>query len=105
MKQLVVIESPYSGDVMRNTEYAQAAMLDSLQRGEVPMLSHLLYTQVLDDESPADRRLGMSAGWEWYRVCDKVIVYRDYGITKGMQEGINLAMWLGKTVESRKLYA
>lgn len=46
----------------RNTWYARAAMLDCLLRGEAPFLSHLLYGQVLDDDVPADRKLGMEAG-------------------------------------------
>ena len=46
---LVVIETPYSRDVEANTEYARACLLDSLRRGEAPIASHLLHTQVLDD--------------------------------------------------------
>src|SRR5690606_24498929 len=48
-KPLVIIESPYSGDVERNTEYARSCLLDSLRRGEAPIASHLLHTQVLED--------------------------------------------------------
>jgi hypothetical protein len=47
---------------MRNTYYARAAMLDSLLLGEAPYASHLLYTQVLDDDKPDERERGMSAG-------------------------------------------
>lgn len=39
----VIVESPYAGDVIRNVEYARAAMRDCLQRGEAPFASHLLY--------------------------------------------------------------
>lgn len=50
---LVIIESPYAGDVDRNLEYLRAAMRDCLKRGEAPFASHALYTQpgVLDDGS------------------------------------------------------
>ena len=49
--KLVILESPFAGDVKRNTAYARAALRDSLLRGEAPIASHLLYTQdgVLDD--------------------------------------------------------
>jgi hypothetical protein len=58
--KLVVVESPYAGDVTRNLEYARAAMADCLARGEAPFASHALYTQigVLDDTKPEERKLG-----------------------------------------------
>ena len=44
---LVIIESPYMGDVQRNIAYAQQCMGDSLKRGEAQFASHLLYTQTV----------------------------------------------------------
>lgn len=99
----VVMESPYSGDVERNTTYARLCMKDCLLRGEAPFASHLLYTQVLDDLRPEERQHGLWAGWSWYKKCDKVVVYTDYGISNGMKEGIALALLLGKTIEERRL--
>lgn len=43
MMRLVVVESPYAGDVKRNEEYARRAMADCLARGEAPFASHLLW--------------------------------------------------------------
>ena len=40
---MVVLESPYSGDIKGNTKYARMALRDSLARGEAPIASHLLY--------------------------------------------------------------
>lgn len=40
-------------------------MLDALDRGEAPYASHLLYTQMLDDTIPAERELGIKAGFAW----------------------------------------
>ena len=104
MINLVVLESPYAGDVGRNLKYGRLCVKDSLMRDESPIASHLLYTQegVLDDAIPLERRLGIRMGWEWLRVCDYVVVYTDYGITGGMQEGIDLALKLGKQIEFRK---
>jgi hypothetical protein len=55
--RLVVLESPYAGDVDANVEYARACVRDALQRGDAPIASHLLYTQpgILRDEVPAER--------------------------------------------------
>jgi hypothetical protein len=56
--KLVILESPFAGDVERNTLYARHALKDSLMRGEAPIASHLLYPQVLDDLIPSERQLG-----------------------------------------------
>ena len=91
----VILESPYGSDsvvvVDRNTRYARAAMLDSLKRGEAPMVSHLLYTQVLDDRDRDDRHMGIEAGLAWGSVVDATVVYVDLGITSGMEKGIGRA--------------
>ncbi|WP_266063780.1 DUF7768 domain-containing protein [Brucella intermedia] len=104
-KPLVIIESPYSGDVERNTEYAQACLLDSLRRGEAPIASHLLHTQVLDDSNPDDRANGLEAGLAWYRVAEKCVVYEDRGTSGGMITGIRRARQFGVPVEFRRLEA
>ncbi len=84
----VILESPFSGDQEANIRYARDCMRDSLERGESPFASHLLYTQVLDDTDPAQREQGINAGFAWHVKADKVVVYGDRGISKGMREGI-----------------
>lgn len=44
-RRLVVVESPYAGDVERNVAYAKRCVLDCLKRGEAPYASHLFFTQ------------------------------------------------------------
>lgn len=104
-KPLVIIESPYSGDVARNTDYARACLQDSLRRGEAPIASHLLHTQVLDDMRPDERGLGIEAGLAWYRVAEKCVVYEDFGMSRGMAEGMARARSHGVPVEFRRLGA
>lgn len=82
--KLVILESPYAGNVARNVEYAKRCALDCLNRGESPMVSHLLYTQMLDDTKPAERKLGIAAGLAWRGVADYSVFYVDYGWTPGM---------------------
>jgi hypothetical protein len=88
--KLVLLESPYSGDVERNTKYARECMRDSLMRGEFPFASHLLYTQegILDDSIPDERALGIAAGLAWGSRSFATVVYCDLGISKGMTYGI-----------------
>ncbi|MEX3764409.1 DUF7768 domain-containing protein [Paraburkholderia phenoliruptrix] len=103
--KLVILESPFAGDVEANIEYARACLRDSLMRGEAPIASHLLYTQpgVLNDDIPAERQHGIDAGLSWRHVSDGTVVYTDRGISKGMQYGIDAAYAAGKPVEFRTL--
>ena len=102
---LVNIESPYAGDIPRNVRYAKACMMDSLQRGEFPLASHLLYTHegLLNDLVPEQRELGLTAGFRWADKADLDAVYTDLGISKGMQMGIDRARAMGQRVEERSL--
>ena len=100
---IVILESPYAGDIERNTEYAKKCMLDSLRRGEAPMVSHLLYTQVLDDSNEQDRELGIKAGLSFGTVASKTVVYTDYGISKGMEIGISNASDSCREIEYRTI--
>lgn len=77
----VYVESPYGSNdpetIRRNIEYARACLCDCLLRGEAPFASHLLYTQVLRDEVPEERELGMEAGFSWggaptQRLCMRI---------------------------------
>lgn len=101
----IILESPFAGDVARNLRYLRACLRDSLLRGEAPFASHAIYTQpgVLDDDKPDDRRLGMTAGWAWMKAAEAVAVYRDLGITPGMEKGIAMARELRLPVEHRLL--
>ena len=103
--RLVIIESPYAGDVKSNTDYARACVRDSLFRGEAPIASHLLYTQsgILRDEIIDERQRGITAGLAWQRVADATVVYMDRGLSDGMKEGIEAAQIVGVPVEYRYL--
>lgn len=99
----VIIESPYAGDIERNIKYARRCMWDSLKRGEAPFLSHLLYTQVLDDTKLDERKMGIEAGFDWGKVADLTAVYVDYGITPGMGDGIVEAWRQGRNLAFREI--
>lgn len=101
--KLVVIESPYAGDVERNVEYAKRCMKDSILKGEAPYASHLLYTQVLNDEVKHERREGIRAGFAWGEQASKRILYIDYGMSNGMKLGLQEANRLGQEVEIREI--
>jgi hypothetical protein len=100
---LVVIESPYAGDIPRNVAYAQRCLRDCIARGELPFASHLLYTQCLNDLEIKDRERGIELNLEMIARCDYVVVYGDLGLSPGMHLAIDHAEELGKPVHFRTL--
>ena len=103
--RLVVIESPFAGDVERNLRYVRACMADCFRRGEAGFASHALYTQpgVLDDTIPDERKLGMEAGFAWGEVAHLTAVYEDLGVSPGMAAGVARAHFAGRPVVWRSL--
>jgi hypothetical protein len=100
-----IIESPFSGDLATNLRYLRRAMHHAIHIGEAPYASHGLYTQpeVLDDTLPAERALGMEAGFAWSEGAEKVTVYTDLGLSDGMKRGIERHQENGKLIEYRRL--
>lgn len=103
--RLVIVETPYAGDVETNVRYARAAMADCLRRGDAPFVGHLLYTQpgVLDDGIHEDRQLGIEAGLAWGRKADATVVYTDLGTSNGMKMGIARALAERRHIEYRSI--
>jgi hypothetical protein len=104
--KLVILESPYAGDIQKNIKYGRECIRDSLLRGEAPIASHLLYTQegILNDNIPSEREHGIKAGFEWRKKADRTVVYTDLGISVGMMFGIKHSEELGIPIEYRLLY-
>ncbi len=103
--RLVIIESPYAGDVERNKAYLQRCILDCLERGEAPFASHQMYTTALDDTIPDQRGLGIEAGFEWAGQADLVAIYADLGISDGMVNAIYKHGEDGRPIEIRRIGA
>jgi hypothetical protein len=103
--RLVILESPYAGDVERHLRYVRAAMHDCFLRGDAPFPSHALYTQpgVLDDNDPEQRALGIEAGLQWGAKAVATVVYCDLGFSSGMKLGMARAHAEGRPVEYRRL--
>jgi len=99
----VIIEYPYAGDVQRNIQYAKLCLKDSLMRGEAPIASHLLYTQVLDDLIPEEWKMGIDSGLAWIDMIDLHVFYLDYGWSSGMIAANKMAEEMGINVENRMI--
>lgn len=89
MKDIVIVESPFAGDVAKNLRYLRACMRDCLKRGEAPYASHAIYTQpgVLDDGDAAEREQGIQAGFAFRQHAVRTVFYTDLGESRGMQYG------------------
>lgn len=105
--RLVIVESPFRATEVYSAEqhrlYLLHAMADCYRRGEAPFASHHLATEVLDDDTPYERALGIRCGLAWGRYCDAVAVYSDLGVSAGMKEAIENYKTLGKPIEWRSL--
>jgi hypothetical protein len=118
--KIVILESPfkpsddavahYRGQYSRaellrqNLVYARLCLLNALGRGESPLASHLLYTQVWDESNDL-REAGIKAGIELYQRADLSALYVDLGVSDGMKEGQAHAQLIGVETTRRLLFA
>ena len=110
MKVRVMVESPFSAKKFPAEEldkYARRCMKDSLDRGESPFMSHMLYPKrtggVLDDDDPEERQQGLDGHNNWLKVAQLVAVYVDYNISPGMEDAMNRAGKYSVPVKVRRI--
>lgn len=114
--QVVLLESPFSGNIQRNVAYTQRAMADSRQRNEAPIITHLLWTQhhekadhFVSDYDPKYTlpNLGRESALEQLKAIrrrvHKVVFLVDYGYSNGMKHGLEHCKKEGIPYEERKL--
>lgn len=105
--KLVIVESPFRAtdyySVEQNRLYLLHALADCYQRGEAPFASHHLTTEVLDDDTPYERALGIRCGLAWGQHADLIAVYSDIGVSPGMKEAVQYYKSIGKEIEWRSL--
>lgn len=93
--KLVYVCSPYKAQepeiLKRNIKYARELTRDILLRGEAPVTTHLYMTQALREHIEDERNIGLAAGGEIIKRCDKLYVGNKYGISQGMKNEIHLA--------------
>lgn len=93
-RRKVYVASPYAGDVATNTKNAVEYCRAVIDAGYMPLASHLLYPQILDDGKPAERELGLMFALAMLRMCDEVWVFGP--VSKGMAQEIEEARRLKK---------
>lgn len=100
---IIILESPYAGDIARHQTYWRAAMRDSLGRGEIPFSSHFVYTQVLRDDDKEQRKQGIACGYAFWPFAKAVVFYTDLGVSTGMEAARKRADLLGMATEFRQI--
>lgn len=92
-RRKIYVASQYAGDVDANTKAAAGYCRRVIEAGHMPVASHLLYPQVLNDNDPKDRELGLMFG---LAVCDEVWVFGS--VSPGMAQEIEEAKRLKKPI-------
>ena len=91
---LVYVCSPFAADKEHTVEEHRDFTIEYCRRvidqGHMPVASHLLYPQILNDSNPTERQLGLDFGLKLISLCDQLWVFGDR-ISDGMEKEINFA--------------
>ena len=74
-RPLVYICSPYAGDVKANTVLAKAYCRFAVEQGAIPIASHLLFPQFMDDDNKSQRDLALFMATVLLTKCHEVWVF------------------------------
>ena len=96
-KPLVYVCSPYAGNVEQNVKDAVRYCRHVIRRGCIPYAPHLLFPRLLNDDDPAERRLGLDFGLAMLYRCDELWVFGSR-VSSGMKGEIDRALSLRRTV-------
>lgn len=100
---IVVVESPFAGNMELHRVYAIEACADCFRRGEIPFASHLLYPQILNELDNKQREQGIDSGYAFWPLASRIVFYTDHGWSDGMTRARRRADNLGYTMEERQL--
>lgn len=99
-RKKVYVASKYAGNVDANVTAAIGYCRKVIYDGYMPIASHLLYPQILNDNIPAERELGLLFGLALIRISDEVWVFGE--ITPGVTAEIEEAKKLKKQIRYLK---
>lgn len=93
-RRKIYVASKYAGDVESNVAAAIGYCRRVIDEGHMPIASHLLYPQILNDNDPNERDLGLLFGLALLRMCDEVWVFGT--VSPGVAQEIEEAKRLNK---------
>ncbi len=88
-RKKIYVASRYAGDIHTNVRNAIKYCRYVIDKDCMPIASHLLYPQILDDSVPEQRDLGLMFGLALLATCQEIWCFGE--ISKGMQQEINEA--------------
>lgn len=103
MKPWVYVCSPLRGDIDRNIKRAVEYSRFVYNKEGIPLASHIIFTQFLDDNNPDDRNAGIEMGIQLLLKCDELWAFGNK-ITEGMAVEIAAAKTLGLKVKRFNQY-
>lgn len=91
-RRKIYVASKYAGNVDANVTSAIKYCRRVIDEGYMPVASHLLYPQILNDNIPEERELGLLFGLALLAVCDEVWVFGSVssGVAKEIEEAKRL---------------
>ena len=95
-RRKIYVASRYAGDVDANVAAAITYCRRVIDEGYMPVASHLLYPQILNDNIPEERELGLMFGLTLLRTCDEMWVFGS--VTSGVAREIEEAKRLKKQI-------
>lgn len=95
-RRKVYVASRYAGDVDANVAAAIIYCRRVIDEGHMPVASHLLYPQILNDNIPEERELGLLFGLALLAACDEVWVFGE--VSPGVAQEIEEAKRLKKQI-------
>lgn len=95
-RRKVYVSSRYAGDVDANVADAITYCRRVIDEGYMPVVSHLMYPQILNDNDPNERDLGLMFGLALLRMCDEVWVFGT--VSPGVAQEIEEAKRLKKQI-------
>ena len=92
----VYVASAYAGDTVGNKARAVQYCRFAIEKGYLPIASHLLYPQVLSDAVPAERELGLLFGLALLATCQECWFFGE--LSPGMEQEMQEAKRLRKKI-------
>ena len=96
--KLVIVCSPYQGNILDNTEKAKEYCKYVCRQGHTPFAPHLFFPRFLKENNSDEREAGIRLGIEVLKRADEIWIFGDT-VTEGMKQEIEAAKKFNKTIK------
>lgn len=98
-RKLIYVASPYGSPtregIERNLEFVKKAGKAVIAGGHSPVIVHMMYPALLDDDVPEERALGCAMDLQILELCHALAYYAANGVSRGMDGEIRYALERG----------